>query len=204
MGNTSDQSVCDFANRKLPVFASPFLDLGATYVDAMPVLWDGNGVHPPTIQNATGCTQQDSRFWWSVSDFGSSAPDGSYSSSLGDFSNKKFECPEVTSRQDINYPQIYMHGCSKGFVCQAHSQPGHSRSHGHQSEGLLDWLLWVPLEQIHRVLSEKTPQCIWGRLPVLQQIPPVFVSSWLLCTVHYNISSDLHSICASTLEIWAS
>ena len=77
MGNTSDQSVCDFANRKLPVFATPFLDLGATYVDAMPVLWDGNGVHPPTIQNATGCTQQDSRFWWFVSDFGSSAPDGS-------------------------------------------------------------------------------------------------------------------------------
>ena len=60
MGNTSDRSVCDFANRKLPVFASPFLDLGAKYVDGMPVLWDGNGVHPPTIQNATGCTQ-DSR-----------------------------------------------------------------------------------------------------------------------------------------------
>ena len=70
------RSVCDFANRKLPVFASPFLDLGAKYVDAMPVLWDGNGVHPPIIQNATGCTQ-DSRSWWSVSDFGSSAPDGS-------------------------------------------------------------------------------------------------------------------------------
>ena len=76
MGNTSDRSVCNFVNRKLPVFASPFLDLGAKYVDAMPVLWDGNGVHPPTIQNATGCTQ-DSRSWWSVSDFGSSAPDGS-------------------------------------------------------------------------------------------------------------------------------
>ena len=57
MGNTSDRSVSDFANRKLPVFASPFLDLGAKYVDAMPVLWDGNGEHPPTIQNATGCTQ---------------------------------------------------------------------------------------------------------------------------------------------------
>ena len=62
MGNTSDRSVRDFANRKLPVFASPFLDQWAKYVDAMPVLWGGNGVHPPTIQNATGCTQQDSRF----------------------------------------------------------------------------------------------------------------------------------------------
>ena len=77
MGNTSDSSVRDFANRKLPVFASPFLDQGAKYVDAIPVLWGGNGVYPPTIQNATGCTQQDSRFPLSVSDFGSSAPDGS-------------------------------------------------------------------------------------------------------------------------------
>ena len=77
MGNTSDSSVRDFANRKLPVFASPFLNHGAKYVYAIPVLRGENGVHPPTIQNATACTQQDSRFPWSVSDFGSSAPDGS-------------------------------------------------------------------------------------------------------------------------------
>ena len=174
MGNTSDRSVSDFANRKLPVFASPFLDLGAKYVDAMPVLWDGNGEHPPTIQNATGCTQ-DSWSWWSVSDFGSSAPDGSImhagatqAVSVSSLSNGRASTSQTRSlnaqrsRQDktltTGNPQIYMHGCSEGFVCQAHSQPGHSRSHGHQSEGLLDWLLWVPLEQIHRVLSEKTPQ----------------------------------------------
>ena len=50
-----------------------------------------------------------------------------------------------------------------GSVCQAHSQPKHLRSHQRQSEGLLDWLLWVPLEQIRRVLSEKMPQCIWSQ-----------------------------------------
>ena len=48
-------------------------------------------------------------------------------------------------------------------VCQAHSQLKHLRSHQHQSEGLLDWLLWVPLEQIRRVLSEKMLQRIWSR-----------------------------------------
>ena len=50
-----------------------------------------------------------------------------------------------------------------GSVCQAHSQPKHLRSHQHQSEGLLNWLLWVPLKQIRRVLSEKMPQRIWSQ-----------------------------------------
>ena len=66
-----------------------------------------------------------------------------------------YECPEVMSRQDITNPQIYTRGYSEGSVCQAWSQPRHCRLHQHQSEGLLDWLLWVPLEQICRVLSEK-------------------------------------------------
>ena len=34
------------------------------------------------------------------------------------------------------------------------------------------------------------PQRIWGRQQVLQKIPPVFVWSWPLCTVHYDISLD--------------
>ena len=66
-----------------------------------------------------------------------------------------YECPEVMSRQDITNPQIFTRGYSEGSVCQAWSQPRHCRLHQHQSEGLLDWLLWVPLEQIRGVLSEK-------------------------------------------------
>ena len=44
MGNTSDRSVRNFANRKLPVFASPFPDQRAKYVDAMSVPWSGMGM----------------------------------------------------------------------------------------------------------------------------------------------------------------
>ena len=88
----------------------------------------------------------------------------SYSSSLDvfpyhwkviHFSHKKFECLEVTLRQDITNPQIYTRVYSEGSVCQAGPEPRHYRLYQHQFEGLLDWLLWVPLEQICRVLLEK-------------------------------------------------
>ena len=64
-----------FANRKLPVFASPFPDQRAKYVDAMSVPWSGNGVHLPTIQDAAGCPQQDPQVSQPVGDLNSSTPD---------------------------------------------------------------------------------------------------------------------------------
>ena len=206
-----------FSYRKLPIFASPFLDQRAKYVNAMPILWDGNGVHLPafkmlpTVLNKIHSSHDLSVILVALHLMAVSwMPE---LLSLGvfpyqwkgiHFSNKKFECLEVMSREDITNPQIYMHGYSQWSVCQAHSQPRHLRSHQHQSEGLLDWLLWVPLEQIREVLSEKMPRHIWGRWQVLQQIPPVFVWSWPLCTVHYDISLDLHSICGPTLDMWSS
>ena len=83
-------------------------------------------------------------------------------------------------------------------------QPARSRTHEHQSETILDWLLWIPLEQICRVLSEKTPQSFWGREPYFRQVLIALVWEWVLRTVHYNISSDLHSVRSQALEIRSS
>ena len=159
-----------FANRKLPVFVSPFPDHRAKYVYVMPVLWSRMGMvyallpfkMLPAVLNKIHSSHD-----LSVILIALVAHHGcqSYWSSLDvfpyhwkgiHFSHKKiYECPEVTSKPDITNPQIYMRGYSEGSVCQTWSQPRHCRSHQHQFEGLVDWFPWVPLEQIHRVLSEK-------------------------------------------------
>ena len=179
MGNTSDRSVRNFCQQEAAclriTISGPEGQIRRC--DVSTVVRDGNGVRLPTIQDAAGCPQKDPQVSQPVGDLNSSTPDVSImdagairavslsSNTIGRASTSYSRSSAAKrSRRDKTLPTLKSTpGYFEGSVCQARLQPARSRTHEHQSETILDWLLWIPLEQIRRVLSEKTPQCFWGR-----------------------------------------
>ena len=177
----SDRSVHDFCQQEaacLRITIPGPVD-HVRWCDVHPMAWDGNGACLPTIQDVSNCSQQDLQV---------PQPDVDLGSSVLDVSIVDAEATQVVSQSSHTTGQASTsHSISlvaqsshwdkdlltlkssclatlNGLVFQVWLQLAHCRTHAHKSETILHWLLWIPLEQIHRVLLEKKPQYVWGRL----------------------------------------
>ena len=63
---------------------------------------------------------------------------------------------------------------------------------------------WSSLVEYCQRIHLNAPQCVWHRYPQFQQVHTELVWKQALCTICYNLPSDLHSVCTLALEIWCS
>ena len=145
-----------FANRNLPVFASPFLDQRAKYVDAMLVPWSGMRMvyaFPPFKMLPAVLNKICRSHNLSVILIAPRLMSASWKPELLEQSR----CspipldghPLLTQEvwlprghvETRHYRPSNLHAYFEGSVCQARLQPARSRTHEHQSETILDWLL---------------------------------------------------------------